>query len=81
MKKECYIVIFSSYSEELDAYAFWSKDNARQSVREDADTEMISLREEGYNPILLERAEDHLELYVPGIDIYFEWHVTPSTVE
>lgn len=74
-KPECYIVLSSNYADGGDAYTFQRKEQAIQSIREDAEVEMESLSIEGYNPIRMEHGEGHLEIYVPDSGIYFEWKV------
>lgn len=79
--KECFIVVHRNYAEGLDAYAFWSEDAARKSVRQDVDTEMKSLTEEGYEPTVSWKDDDNVEIKVAGGDIYYEWSVIISSVE
>lgn len=80
-KQEYYIEFTANYAEGRDAFAFKRKEDAIQSIREDAETEMESLSLEGYNPIWLEFSEDHIEIYVSDYvsdsGIYFEWKLVP----
>lgn len=80
--KKCFIVIFSSYSEETSAYAFYQEADARKSVLEDVETELRSLSEEGYQPVIKE-IDNHgsMSVYVPDSDIYCEWIIVPSEIQ
>ena len=73
--KECFIVVHSNYAEGMSAYAFWKEDEARKSVSEDVDTVVKDLTEQGYNPTVLRRGCDSVEVYVADSDIYYEWNI------
>lgn len=73
--KECFIVVHSNYDEGMTAYAFWKEDEAKKSVNEDVDTVVKDLTEQGYNPTVLRRGCDSVEVYVADSDIYYEWNI------
>ena len=73
--KECFIVVHSNYDEGMTAYAFWKEDEAKKSVNEDVDTVVKDLTEQGYNPTVLRRNLDSVEVYVADSDIYYEWNI------
>lgn len=81
MNKPCYFVFFSSSHEASDAYVFQSEAQAKQDIREDAETEFAELKKEGWNPVFLEYSDTHLEVYIPDTNIYFEWTIEQSAAE
>lgn len=79
--KECFIVVHRNYAEGLDAYAFRSEDVARKSVRQDVETEMKSLTEEGYEPTVSWQDDDNVEIKAADGDIYYEWSIIQSDIQ
>lgn len=77
--KECFVVVHRNYSEGTDAYAFFNEEDAKKCVHEDVNTEVISLKEEGYEPVVLDRFGSK-EIYVPDSDIYYEWEILNTTI-
>lgn len=65
-------MVHRNYAEGMDAYAFWSEDDARKSVNEDVDTEVKSLTEEGYEPTVLRHDQDNVEVNAADGNIYYE---------
>lgn len=78
--KECFIVVDSNYAEGMTAYAFWKEDEARKSVNDDVETVVKDLTEQGYNPTVLRRDCDSVEVYVADSDIYYEWNIITSEI-
>lgn len=78
--RECYIVVHCNYAEGTDAYAFYSKEDAKKSVKEDVETEVKSLEEEGYCPKTLWGEDGSAEVYVPDSDIFYEWSIIMSNI-
>lgn len=79
-KEKIVSVIHSNYAEGTDAYAFRDEKIAKRSVDADVETEVKSLTEEGYKPVILRR-EDGATVYVPDSDIYYEWEIIETTLE
>ena len=79
--KECFIVVHSNYDEGMTAYAFWKEDEAKKSVNEDVKTVVKDLTEQGYNPTVLRRGCDSVEVYVADSDIYYEWNIIISEIQ
>lgn len=77
---KCFMVIDSSYDVGLNVYAFWSHEDAGKSVREDAQTVMTDLEEQGYERIEVLEEIDSTTIYVPDTDIYYEWEICESEI-
>ncbi len=77
---KCLIVVHRNYAEGTDAYAFWDEKTAEKSVNADADTKVVSLCGEGYNPVVLRRPNG-VTVYVTDTDIYYEWEILKTTIE
>lgn len=81
MQQSCYMVLYQSYAEGKDANAYWYEEAALEAVKNEVEVKEAVLRDEGYEPEVLSRGEDHFEVYVPGGDIYYEWDIILSTIE
>lgn len=81
MSKGCYIVLHQNYAEGGDAYAFYSKEQAKKELEADVRLTVQNLEQDGYSPVWLTDACDGHEVYVPDTDIYYEWSIIPSTIE
>lgn len=77
---KCSIVVHRNYAEGTDACAFWDEKDARKSVKEDVDTEVKSLIEEGYEPTTLWHNQNSVEVFVTDSDIYYEWEIIGSQI-
>ena len=77
---KCYIVVHRNYADGTDAYAFHSEEKARESVKQDVETEMKSLRARGYDPVDMWDALGNPEIFVRDTDIYYEWMIFESTI-
>lgn len=81
-KQGVFVVIYTSYVDGTEAYAFWKKEDAEKDVSEDAKAVVRSLQEQGYEPELTyNEASDHTDVYVPNGDIYYEWQIERTTIE
>lgn len=78
--KDCFIVVTRSYSEGLDAYAFFSEEEARRSVEGDVGIAAKNLLEAGYIPTIKRQDNDNVSVYVAGDDIYYEWSIVFSQI-
>jgi len=78
-RKEVTIVTHTNYADGEVAYAFWSDEDAKKEVAEDAAEIMCSLKEQGYEPKFLE-SEDKVEIYAADSNIYYEWYIERDTI-
>lgn len=75
---ECFIVVHTSSAQEVDAYAFWSKEDAVNFVQQDAEcvvTDYARLK-----PGLLTRNWDDTEVFIPGSDTSDMWHIISKDI-
>lgn len=79
--RKCYAVIDSSYDVGMNTYAFWSREDAEKSVRDDVQTVVASLKEEGYEHIEVLEQPDRTDVYIPDTDIYYEWSINEMEIE
>lgn len=79
--KECFVVVYRSYAAGVDATAFYSEQEAEESVKTEVDQTITELTEQGYGESI-ETIDDtfgHQEVFVSNSDIYYEWDII-STV-
>ena len=76
----CFMVIDSSYDVGLNVYAFWNREDAEKSVREDAQTVMADLEEQGYERIEVLEGMGSTTIYVPDTGISYEWEIRESEI-
>ena len=78
---KCYIVVHRNYADGTDAYAFHSEEKARESVKQDFETEMQNLRSQGYDPVDMWDTFGNPEIFVRDTDIYYEWTIFESAID
>ena len=78
--KPCFIVLFSSNSEGIDAYAFYKENDAKKSILDDCEILENELRTRGYDPVVLCKRTGDREIYVPDTDLYYEWTIHESSI-
>lgn len=77
----CYIILHKNYEEGESAYAFYKRQDAERSVREDAKTVEADLKEQGYSPMVLDGTYGNITIFVPDTDIYYEWSIAESDIQ
>lgn len=78
---KCYTVIDTSYDVGINVYSFWCKEDAKRSIKDDVQTELINLREAGRERIEVQETLDGATIYVPDTDIYYEWRIVETDIQ
>lgn len=80
-KATCFTVVHTNYAEGASVYGYWDEHSAKENITTDANTEMKSLKGEGYAPVMLENPDGTIEVYVPDSDIHYEWTIYKMSIE
>lgn len=75
---ECFIVVHTSSSYEVDAHAFRSKDEAITFVQQDA--ERVLSQFDRAKPALLTNNWDDTEVFIPDSDTSDMWHIISKDI-
>ena len=75
---ECFIVVHTSNAHEVDAHAFWSRDEAVDFVQQDA--ERVLTEFDRLKPVLLTKNWDDTEVFIPYSDVNDMWHIISKDI-
>lgn len=75
---ECFIVVHTSSAHEVDAHAFWRRDDAVDFVQQDA--ERVLAKFDRLKPVLLTKNWDDTEVFIPDSDASDMWHIISKDI-
>lgn len=75
---ECFVVVHTSSAHEVDAHAFWSKEEAVRFVQQEAER-ILSLLDR-CKPALLTNNWDDTEVFIPNSDTSDMWHIISKDI-
>lgn len=78
--KKCFTVVDSSYDVGLSTYAFWSREEAEQSVREIVASVVAELKERDWERLEVLEQGDSFGVYVQNTGISYEWTICETEI-
>lgn len=76
--KKCFVVIDSSYDVGLSTYAFWSREEAEQNIRESIANVIADLKDRDSVEVL--EQGDSFSVYVPDTGISYDWTISETEI-
>lgn len=75
---ECFIVVHTSSAYEVDAHAFWCREDAVNFVQLDA--ERVLAGYDWLKPVLITNNWDDTEVFIPDSDTNDMWHIISKNI-